>query len=154
MFWEDCPHSLKQKSSSSPKSWRGNWCSDPKTEEQDMIHNLEVLITFIKSIRWQEKKDSCSYESHARLTALSVWSVSAFQENISRSKRNQSCWDRGGGVWVCMCGWMEEFLQKGMASVHTAEPEGGICRARCIYFSLSSPPLYKYLCSLKIKLAS
>lgn len=66
-----------------------------KTEEQDTIHYLGVLIIFIKSVL-----SGCLYESHAQLAGLSVWSVSAFQENISRSKRNQSCSDRGGGVWV------------------------------------------------------
>ena len=92
-----------------------------------MIHYLGLSIISIKSMRWQrEKKTRCWYESHARLTAFSVWSVSAFQENISRSKRNQSCWDGGGGIslCVCVCVWMEEFLQKGMASVHDAVPEG------------------------------
>lgn len=86
-------------------------------EEQDMMHYLNILI--ILSNRWGEKKHP--YESCARLMARSIWSVWCFQENISRSKRNQSCSDRGGG----MCGWTEEFLQKGMASFHNAVPVGG-----------------------------
>ena len=80
-----------------------------------MIHNLRVSIALIKSMRWQEKRSACM-----KVTALSVWSVSAFQGNIRRSKSNQSCWDGGGG----MCRRMKEFLQKGIASVHITEPEG------------------------------
>lgn len=73
--------------------------------------------------RWEERihYPSPIYESHARLTACSIWSVWCFQENISRSKRNQSCSDWGGG----MCGWTKEFFQKGMASFHNAVLVGG-----------------------------
>lgn len=48
-------------------------------------------IDYFCQINGVAEKSSISYESHTQIMAISVWSLSPFQENISRSKTEQSC---------------------------------------------------------------
>lgn len=114
MFWEDCPPSLKLKAPLPLKPRRGMW--SPKTEEQDGMHYWRGIDRSYQMNNMAGERKAARMEVTLVLAALCVWCASAFTSRTSADQRGSrpAKMEVGGGT----CGWMEEFLQKGITSVH------------------------------------